>query len=131
MRTTLSIPDPYYLKVKKALPDMGYQTVNELLLDLIRHHFDVDNGVKPVKVHQIDVKPRKEKKVSPENVTLPSGLCKHGAQLGLCKFGCTKKMKVTIDSQPAKVTKPKSVKAGQVCEHGYLPSLCKFEKCKG
>ena len=93
MRTTLSIPDPYYQKVKKALPELGYQTVNEMLLDLIRHHFDAGNGIKQGKPHQIDATPQ-----------------------------------VKIDKKPVKVEKPADV--ADFCKHGYLKSMCKFEKCK-
>jgi hypothetical protein len=41
MRTTLSIPDEYYGKIKPLLKEEGFSTVNDFLLDLLRHHFDV------------------------------------------------------------------------------------------
>ena len=92
MRTTLSIPDNYYLKIKKALPDTGYQTVNELLLDLLRHHFDAGgNGIKKPS-HQIDAKPQEKKvKVTIDGKPAPAAtaeakLCKHGYLPRMCKF---------------------------------------------
>ena len=45
MRTTISIPDEYYKKIKPRLDTLGYSTVNEFLLDLIRHQFD---AAKPI-----------------------------------------------------------------------------------
>lgn len=40
MRTTISIPDEYYERLKPRLKEEGYATVNELVLDLLRHHVE-------------------------------------------------------------------------------------------
>lgn len=102
MRTTVSIPDDYYSKLKPALNDQGYATVNELLLDLIRHHFDefkipirhqIDADKKPV-VRQSDavqknvIKTPEDaiKKVKEKEPEIK--FCKHGSMVGLCRFGC-------------------------------------------
>ena len=98
MRTTLTIPDEYYQKVKKALPEEGYQTVNALLLDLLRHHFDAGNGIKKRKVHHNDAEPQvkvtvddKPAKVRKPKDTTPT-TCKHGYIPKMCKFeACRRK----------------------------------------
>lgn len=90
MRTTLSIPDEYYLKIKPLCLEEGYQTINELLLDLIRHHFDDIPVIKAtyqkkVKNPGFDIKGKDPIK---EFVKKQPNICGHGAMKGLCKHGC-------------------------------------------
>lgn len=47
-RTTVSIPTEYYERIIKLMQEEGYVTVNELLLDLIRHHYDAGYVTKVV-----------------------------------------------------------------------------------
>lgn len=44
MRTTITIPDSYYAKIKAKYTQEGYLTVNDFILDLIRHKM-VDNQI--------------------------------------------------------------------------------------
>jgi len=40
MRTSITIPDEYYLKIKADLANEGYTTLNDFVLDLLRHYYD-------------------------------------------------------------------------------------------
>jgi hypothetical protein len=95
MRTTISIPDPYYLKIKKMLPEEGYNTVNDFLLALIRHHFDagkhqIDAPQMKVKVKEKEVEVKKPDKVKQFELRQKSkgkqlsSHCKHGFLRRLC-----------------------------------------------
>ena len=93
MRTTVTIPDPFYQRVKKSLPEKGYTSINSYLLDLLRHQIDA-NGEKrqtPVNnshqndAHQIQVKqngkPVPTRKPKEEKL---GEMCEHGYLGKLC-----------------------------------------------
>lgn len=92
MRTTVSIPDEYYGKCKGIIAELGYQTINEFILDLIRHHFDEEEvDVKRVK-HQIDAIPKEVSAETQERVVTKLSrndslgtFCKHGHPRALCE----------------------------------------------
>ena len=113
MRTTITIPDQYYLKIKKLYQAEGYNTINELILSLVRHHFDAGNKEQhQIDAHQIQVKqgekvinpgtPKKKPKVKKSNTMCDHGYlksqyndcymdkhgthCSHGAHRLGCKF---------------------------------------------
>lgn len=46
MRTTISIPDEYYNRIKQEMGKHGFTTINDFLLDLLRHHIDEDMDIK-------------------------------------------------------------------------------------
>lgn len=88
MRTTLTIPNEYYEKIKTVYREQGYQTINALMLELIRNHFG--------KSHQSN---------APQ-------------------------MSVVTKDKKLPVKKPKNKLTAGMCEHGYLASMCKFDKCR-
>jgi hypothetical protein len=78
MRTTITIPDPYYLKVKEIYQAEGYSTVNSYLLALLRHQFD---DIKEIKTSSTE-----NKKAQTITVQMKGKeLCKHGYLRNLCK----------------------------------------------
>ena len=89
-RVTVRIPAEYLERIKESLHEEGYATVNELLLDLLRHRFDL--GVPKKKVHK-NIKRELERDPEIARATFLAKarkvkLCKHGAMKGNCKFGC-------------------------------------------
>ena len=49
MRTTLSIPDEFYKHIKQEMGKRGFTTINDYLLDLIRHQINEDMDIKKIK----------------------------------------------------------------------------------
>lgn len=98
MRTTLTIPDPFYQRVKKALPEKGYTSINSYLLDLLRHQIDVPSHQNGAKTHQNDapqIQVKQKDKAVP--VKKPgtkelNEMCEHGYLGKLCTHEkCRKK----------------------------------------
>ena len=100
MRTTLTIPNEYYDKIKTVYREQGYQTINALMLDLIRKHFG--------KPHQSNAK-----------MTVVEG-GKEKTQYELRQ----------ALNPPIKVKKPKKDHSKYMCEHGTPAYLCKHDKCR-
>ena len=104
MRTTVSIPDKYYSRIKESHLEEGYQTVNELILDLIRHHFDAGKGNSQAKRQlsvQVESKGKKLKVRPPKDNKVEQANLRMGNKKDL-----------------------------EMCEHGYIKKLCKHEKCR-
>ena len=83
VRLTISIPEEFHQRVKRLLPEKGFTTINDYLLDLLRHQIGASNhqnDAPQMKVVQKDkkiaVKKPSEKKVD--------GMCKHGYLAKLC-----------------------------------------------
>jgi len=85
MRSTISIPDEYYNRIKVNLKDEGYGTINEFLVDLLRHHFDVH----PLKEKPQIIKTPVEAQKKVSDLISNFQICEHGARKGLCRMGCT------------------------------------------
>jgi hypothetical protein len=47
MRTSITIPEPFAIKVKESLPHRGYMTINGYILDLIRKDLYENNSDHP------------------------------------------------------------------------------------
>ncbi len=48
MRTTISIPDEFYSRIKQEMGKRGFTAVNDYLLDLLRHQNDEDMDIKKI-----------------------------------------------------------------------------------
>ncbi len=46
MRTTISIPNEFYKRIKEEIKIKGFTTVNDFLLDLLRRHFNEELDIK-------------------------------------------------------------------------------------
>jgi len=46
MRTTISIPDTFYSKIKERMESLGFTSVNDFILDLLRHQNDEEMDIK-------------------------------------------------------------------------------------
>jgi len=68
MRTTITIPDSYYQKIKKEYASEGYLTVNDFILELIRRHFS--DGRVLEKTHRADAHLVDDKTQSGENIPI-------------------------------------------------------------
>lgn len=78
MRTTITIPDPFYQRLKETYQAEGYSTLNSYLLGLIRHHFDANEEIKTSSTEN--------KKAESITVRMKGkDLCKHGYLRNLCK----------------------------------------------
>jgi hypothetical protein len=103
MRTTLYIPDEFYQRIKESYKAKGYNTINDLLLALIRHYFnakddnshqfnagkvDTSSGAVTVKMPKVELAhpPEKEKPVKKPKVDHSGYMCKHGRPRHLCEF---------------------------------------------
>lgn len=48
MRTTISIPDEFYKRIKEEMGKRGFVTINDFVLDLIRHQIDIEQDIKKI-----------------------------------------------------------------------------------
>ena len=89
----------YYEKIEESMNEQGYATVNELILDLLRHHFDSATPPPPkrklgvptptiYKKTKRDIPKVIKTKEDAERQVKHAGLCKHMMMKGLCKYGC-------------------------------------------
>ena len=111
MRTTLSIPDELYHQISVSHKRLGFNTINDFVLDCIRDRIsnipisgkkietlineiagneeNVSLGLLPeteiVETKNIRFVRSEIKKVQEEKGI---GICKHGAMKGVCKYGC-------------------------------------------
>ena len=46
MRTTISIPNEFYNKIKERMARLGFTSINDFLLDLLRHQIDEEMDIK-------------------------------------------------------------------------------------
>ena len=107
VRLSISMPDEFHSRVKKRLPEEGYNSLNDYLLDLLRHRIGAIT-------HQSGA--NGEKMQNPVNNSHQSG--------------ATSGMKVKVNDKEVKVKKPNEKESGDMCEHGYLRKLCTHESCR-
>jgi len=96
VRLTVRIPEEFHQRVKEILPQEGFTTINDYLLDLLRHQFGESkrqNGGIKVKMgeNELEVKAPAEDKVEQaelrhkvKNVDRDLSVCEHGYIKKLC-----------------------------------------------
>ena len=113
MRTTLTIPDPFYQRVKESLPERGYTSINSYLLDLLRHQIDANGGKRQTPVnnsHQNDATP--------------------GMKVAFKDKTVAAKAPADDKVEQAKLRAKTQERNLNVCKHGYIAKLCKHEECR-
>lgn len=117
-RTTISIPTEYYERIIKLMREEGYTTVNELLLDLLRHHFDASKTT----YHHYDANVTlKNQGLEPAYIPVSNGsVTKSEAMNGLINFVTANHPEVTQRVMKKKIDKngmcPHFISAGGYCK---------------
>lgn len=89
VRLTISIPKEFHQRVKKLLPENGFTTINDYVLDLLRHQIGVIPHQNGDSLHQndapqIEVKQKDKKLEVKKPGSKDSNMCKHGYLKKLC-----------------------------------------------
>jgi len=109
MRTTLTIPNEFYERIKLMLISKGFTSVNDYLLDLLRHQIDVKEGSVPQKIdipisdikknliegtEKVETHSNEESKVGDINLPEPKEDIITSGRLTKAYFGATGKKRV-------------------------------------